>query len=1198
MKFKKLEIYGFKSFADKLEVKFESGVTAIVGPNGCGKSNVADSIRWVMGEQSAKSMRGSSMQDVIFNGTELRKPQSFAEVSLYFDNSEKIFPLDYSEVVLSRKLFRSGESEYAINKNPCRLKDVVDVLRDSGLGKDSYCVIGQGKIASLLSAKPEERRSVFEEAAGISKFKSKKIEAERKLERTRENLTRINDIIYELERQLSPLAKQSEAAKKFLELKEKLKSLELNIYVYQYDNASGDKQAIRDKLDGINAELDYKQKEFEIAVSNYNRSVESINSLDDQIASLRDELLDLTVGLEKQSGEAKLYEQKIASLSETNDKLSTDISQDETLQVSIQKAIEEKKIDLEKSKHVISELERKIEKLNEEYLEIVDRITAGEETRDLAGDEIYSALEKMGDIKSSVSSLTAEKAALLEKNDEVVKRQDSIKLEKNNLLAKIGEIQEKTEFVQDEIKKLNDKKNEMSDKLSDINHSIAVETRALDDLKVDYHTKLSRGRVLQEMQEDNEGYIVSVKRLLEQSKTNASIGGKIIGVVAKLMKVPQKYETAIEMALGSSVQNIVTKNEDDAKYIVEFLKENRFGRATFLPISTVKEKTVSDSVRSKLKGDGIFGVASELIDYDNRIRPVINHLLGGTVVVDNMDTAIMLAKNSAYSVKIVTLDGDVINPQGSISGGSKKENTINLIGREREIKDLMASLEDLKKQIKTKTDLIEQLTAKQNKFSDEIDQIVSILHEKQVEEVKISDELDNTNDAIDELDRENRQLEYSIEAIRDRIDMVENALETASKEETEISNKKSEASKSKEASENKYDVLRKQREQVYDQMTELKVKLASENGKVDALNSELNKLELDQSTSVYRLRENKLEYQKNATTISELQKSMDDMTSNAIYTENKDKLTEVRNKLSGLDDYKDKLQKEMVEYDAQKLMLSSEIQRASDKKTKEEMNLAKIDSDIEAMQERVWEEYSMTYASASQEKIEGFDLKEGLVESAKIKKQIAALGFVNVNAIEELKDVQARYDDLAGQRDDLTKAEADLVKIIKELTTEMETRFKGQFEQININFQKIFKELFGGGRAELRLEEDEGLLECGIDIVAEPPGKKLQNISLLSGGEMALTAIAILFAILKLRPMPFCVLDEIEAALDDANVERFAKYLQKFSRDTQFIVITHRKPTMELADSLYGVTMEEKGVSKMVSVKLSDAVKNSTEGAK
>ena len=1197
MKFKKLEICGFKSFADKLEVKFESGVTAIVGPNGCGKSNVADSIRWVMGEQSAKSLRGGSMQDVIFNGTDARKPQSYAEVSLHFDNTEKIFPLEYDDVILSRKLYRSGDSEYAINKNPCRLRDLVDILRDSGLGKDSYCVIGQGKIASLLSAKPEERRTVFEEAAGISKFKNKKIEAERKLERTRENLTRINDIIYELEKQLGPLAKQSENAKKFLEYKEKLKELELNIYVYQYDNASTNKQVIYDKLQGINEEIRVKQADFDKALEEYNQSVEGINDLDNKIATLRDELLELTVGIEKQSGETRLYEQKIQSLEETNEKLKTDISQDETLQNVIAVSLEEKTKSLEKTRHVLSELERQIEKVNDEYLEIVGKLTAGESAREQTGEEIYNALEKMGDVKSNISSLNAEKNALTEKQTETIEKQEQINLNKKELQSKKYDCEEKLDNLETELENLKKTKNQTNEDLIELNHQLNVLSRDIDDLKVDFHTKSSRAKVLEEMQEDNEGYILSVKRLLDQAKTNSSLGGKIVGVVAKLMKVPQKLETAIEMALGSAVQNIVTRNEDDAKYIVNFLKQNRFGRATFLPISSVKERFIPADIKAKLSGDGVLGVASELVEFDQKNAPVFNHLLGGTVVVDNIDNALKLAQKSGYVVKIVTLDGDVINPTGSIAGGSKKENTASLIGREREIKDINESLEKLKNNIKEKTDSYENNKNKQVELSSKLDQIVINIHEKEKEELRLNDELDSLMDNEQDLDREYRNLEFTLEALGDRIDAINEAVAIAQQEETNISNKKTEATQVKRATESKFDILRKQREDLYDSLTELKVKSASESALIVSLENEIEKLNYDSSVSVYRLRENKLELQKNLTTIAELKDEIETTINKAMIEENMKELNECRNKLAGLDEYKAKLQNAMVDADSRKLMLSADIQRANEKKTKEEMNLAKIDSDIETMQERVWEEYSMTYAGAVEHKLTDFDLKEGLIESSKLKKQIQNLGYVNVNAIEELKDVQSRYDDLAGQRDDLTKAETDLVKIIKELTNEMEAKFKSQFEQINSNFQKIFKELFGGGRAELRLAEDENLLECGIDIVAEPPGKKLQSITLLSGGEMALTAVAILFAILKLRPMPFCVLDEIEAALDDANVERFAKYLKRFSADTQFIVITHRKPTMELADSLYGVTMEEKGVSKMVSVKLSDAVKNSTEGA-
>lgn len=1197
MKFKKLEIYGFKSFADKLEVKFESGVTGIVGPNGCGKSNVADSIRWVMGEQSAKSMRGSSMQDVIFNGTETRKPQSFSEVSLYFDNTEKIFPLDYDEVVLTRKLYRSGESEYAINKNPCRLKDIVDTLRDSGLGKDSYCVIGQGKIDALLSAKPEERRSVFEEAAGISKFKSRKIEAERKLERTRDNLTRLCDIISELERQLGPLAKQSENAKKFLEYRDKLKELELNIYVYQYDSASVNKATIRERLEAIDEELSLKTAEFEKAVEAFNESSQKIRELDRTIEQLRDELLNLTVGLEKKSGEAKLIQEKIGNYNQTADKLKTDIEQDEILSKNLEEALKEKQKQLETLEHVIEELSRQTEKINAEYLEIADRILAGEKMAEEHEGEIYTALDKLSDVKSNLSSIKTEKQALTDKKQEILDRQAEVASKIVGFEAELKSHRENLSKIQAEIDDKKLKQQELSDKAQDYLDKNNDYIKQLDDMKVDYHTKLSRARVLQEMQEENEGFIVSVKRLLEQAKTNSTLGGMIVGVVAKLMKVPEKLETAIEMALGASVQNIVTKNEDDAKYIVNYLKQNRFGRATFLPIASVKERSVPDYVRAKLNAKGVLGVANELISYDKKLEPIFKHLLGGTVIVDNLDNAVSLARATSYAVKIVTLDGDIINPQGSITGGSKKEATTNLIGRQREIEDLTKALEVQKNDVKELLEKQQKLKATIEDNNSKLIILNESLHESEVALVKETDEIYRIEDSVSELEKEKRQLDFSFDTILDRLDMLETALAKASSEEQEMNDKKDEANENKKKESSRFDKLRKQRESLYDTLTELKVKMASSISEQASLSGDKERMENSLAESNYRLRENKLELQKTLTLVSELNKSLEEMTEESAYKGNMQELQTVRDKLANLDVYKTQLQFDMNTADEKKMAMSAEIQRANDKKTKEEMNLAKIDTDIETMQERVWEEYNMTYATAVEYKLTDFDLSAGMAEAGKIKKQISALGYVNVGAIEELKEVTARYDDMATQRDDLKTAEADLLKIIKELTTEMETRFKTQFDQINVNFQKTFKELFGGGRAELKLEEEDNLLECGINIIAEPPGKKLQSITLLSGGERALTAVAILFAILRLRPMPFCVLDEIEAALDDANVERFAKYLKNFSKDTQFIVITHRKPTMELADSLYGVTMEEKGVSKIVSVKLSDAIKQSSEVA-
>lgn len=1199
MKFKELDIYGFKSFADKLEVRFEAGITGIVGPNGCGKSNVADSIRWVMGEKSAKSLRGSSMQDVIFNGTEARKPQSFCEVSLVFDNSTRIFQVDYDEVVITRKLYRSGESEYLINRNPCRLKDITEILRDSGLGTDSYCVIGQGKIDSLLSAKPEERRSVFEEAAGISKFKNRKVEAERKLERTRENLTRLCDIISELENRLGPLTKQSENAKKFLDLRDRLKELELNIYVYQYDNAESSKAVINAKLDAINEELELKTAEFEKSVNAFNNCSQKIQDLDRNIEDLRDELLNLTVGLEKKSGEAKLLQEKIANLKSSSEKLDAEIKQDDILKDQLSRAVEEKKKALALQNTILVELEKQSEKINQEYLEVADRLLAGEKQAEEHEGEIYSTLETLSDVKSNLSSIKTEKQALLDKKVEVETKQKEIESSISSLNGELSTSQTLFEQTQKEIDELKSNQQNLIDKATDLENKKYQIARTLDDKKVDYHSKLSRAKVLQEMQEDNEGYIISVKRLLEQSKTNSTLGGMIVGVVAKLMKVPEKLETAIEMALGASVQNIVTKNEEDAKYIVNYLKQNRYGRATFLPISSVKERSVPDFVKAKLNTRGVLGVANELISYDKQLEPIFKHLLGGTVIVDNLDNAVQIAKATSYSTKLVTLDGDIINPQGSISGGSKKENTTNIIGREREIEDLKKALEIEKEEVRVLLEKQQKCDTMLAENNDKLIKIGELIHEKEVEFAKQTENIYRIEDAISLQEREKRSTDFSLETILDRLDVLETALARVSSEEKEITDKKEVASETKRKENSRFDLLRKQRETLYDSLTDIKVKIASGTTNKASLENEIERFETQMADSNVRTRENKLEYQKQLTLIAELNQSLESLMQESAYKGNMNALQEVRDKLVGLDKIKVQAQIEMNQADQNKMSLSSEIQRASEKKTKEEMNLAKIDTDIETMQERVWEEYNMTYSNAVDFKIENFNLSDGLAESAKIKRQISALGYVNVSAIEELKEVTSRYEDLATQRDDLKTAEADLLKIIKELSTEMETKFKTQFDQINTNFQRTFRELFGGGRAELRLDmsEDVNLLECGIDIIAEPPGKKLQSITLLSGGEKALTAVAILFAILKLRPMPFCVLDEIEAALDDANVERFAKYLKNFSSDTQFIVITHRKPTMELADCLYGVTMEEKGVSKMVSVKLSDAVKNSTEGA-
>ena len=1191
MNFEKIDIYGFKSFADRVEIKFEPGITAIVGPNGCGKSNVADSIRFVMGESSAKSMRGSSMQDVIFNGTEKRKAQSYCEVSLYFDNSKKIFNLDYDEVILTRKLYKSGESEYLINKNTCRRRDIVDAFRDIGLGKESYCVIGQGKIDSILSAKPEDRRNVFEESAGISKFKEEKNQSENKLERVNENLVRINDIIAELEKQLGPLKTQAENAKIFLDLSNRLKELEINIYVYGYENSNKQKEKIYENIKAIDEELALKQKDFEKALQEYEQNQAKIDEFDETINTLRDELLNLTVALEKQNGEVKLFNEKISILKEQNEKLTGQIEQGKFETQKNSELIEKLQKDKELAENHIKEVEFESKSLESNYNLTIEKLRLGEADAESFDSELYSTLEMSGDIKSNLLKYKTELSSLKERQVELQGEGDNLKQEDKALDDKISQAESEIERIEKSIENKTNEKKQILNSINEFNEKFNEINEKIDAKKVEYHTKLSKFNVLSEMKEYNEGFAVSVKRLLEQAHDGTSIGGKVIGVVASLMKVPAKYEVAIEMALGASVQNIVTKNEEDAKDLIAYLKYNKFGRVTFLPITGVKERYMPQSILSKLSMKGVCGVASELIDFDEKYRKVFSSLLGSTLIVDNIDNAVEFSRATGYQVKIVTLDGDIISPQGSMTGGSRKDNSTNLLGRDREIETLKVQLENLKKDMESLEKQAESIRTESGKQSDLLSVKIDEIHILEMDKAKQEEFIDSCDEQKDEIEESLASHEISFSALLDKIDFVENEIERISKEQQAVDSKKSQASESKKQASDNFGKLRNQRDELFEKIGEVKIKLETAKNDLKNIESELERLTISNAQTEYRTKENLLEVQKNNQDIENFNEQITNIISNSTFSSSSKKVELVREKIAEVTDEKKKCQDLMNKADGNKMLLAGEIQRANDRRAKEENAIVKIDTDLENMQNRVWEEYQMTYGDAKQMAIPDFDLKAGSEECADIKKRIQKLGNVNLAAIEDIKTISERYDDLVVQRDDLTKAQTDLRTIIKDLTTKMEEKFKDQFDQIRKNFQVIFRELFGGGRADILLEDENNVLECGIDIIAEPPGKKLQNITLLSGGEKALTAVAILFSILKLRPMPFCVLDEIEAALDDANVERYAKYLHRYSGETQFIVITHRKPTMELADALYGVTMEEKGVSKVVSVKLSDAIK-------
>ena len=1197
MYFKSLDVAGFKSFADRLEIKFDSGVTAIVGPNGCGKSNVADAIRWVLGEQSSKLLRGSSMQDVIFNGTEKRKSLSYAEVTLSFNNQDRFFNYDYDELAITRKLYRSGESEYLINRVPCRLRDIVDLLHDSGIGRDGYSIIGQGKVEEIISSKPENRRGIFEEAAGIAKFKSKKVESERKLERVRDNLTRIKDILSEIERHLEPLKKQSETAKKYLELRDQLKDLETNIYVYQYDNASDQKAKIMQKLSGISEQLALRQDELNKATEGYNASMAEVSNIDKLMDELHEQILHLSVNIEKQASEIKIVKERINLLSEHNDKINLDITNcnNNILKLTAERENKLERVKVKQKNLIYKNSEQK--KIYDRYLTIVDELTLYEDEAESSQKEMIDALDKLTDIKSKSSRLEAERKASEENIAAIRSRISAIN-------EKIKSNEELASSSREEVEAMRAQKESSEKDCADVELQMNILNSNIKDVENKKNSNFAkiqvyenRRKLLLEMQAEYEGYAGSVKKLLKESERNIGIKNKMVGVLASLIKVPANFETAIEMALGNAVQNIVTFDENGAKDLIRFLKENQFGRATFMPITSMKPRNISQEDRKYLAIDGCFGVASELISFDKKIAPVISNLLGATVVVEDLDIAVKLAQNTRFAFKIVTLDGDIVNPQGSLTGGSKRSEAVNLISREREINTLAEQIEKLKSDIDKKQKYIGSSTLEVSALQGKLVAATRLRNEAEINFAKVSEKLDNIEFQLYSLKEELAQEENLKTLTENKIKFIDDELNSvAGLENVEATNRKK-ATESTNLRQEKFASLRSERDDLIQKITESKVKIAELETTISSLSTDCERLAFEVEDENTNLENLKRELIRNQQTIdganSIIQAQIEAQTSQ----EDKEKLQYVRSQLAGLDDKKMALQNSIKELDEAKTNLMSQISVLTEKKHNEEMQLAKVDTDIEAMQERIYEEYGLTYQTCQEFKRPDFDINQGMIECNKCKKDISRLGYVNVNAIEEYKETSVRYEDMKTQCDDLEKSEEDLVKIIKELSNEMITRFETQFNQINANFKQTFKELFGGGNARLELTGSDNLLEAGIEIVAEPPGKKLQSITLLSGGEKALTAIAILFAILKLRPMPFCLLDEIEAALDDANVDRFAQYLRRFSKETQFIVITHRKPTMELADSLYGVTMEEKGVSKIVSVKLSEAVKQVEEAS-
>ncbi len=1193
MIFKKIEMVGFKSFAERTVIEFGDNFTAIVGPNGCGKSNVSDAIRWVLGEQSAKTLRGDSMQDVIFNGTEKRKSLSYCEVTLTFDNTTRFFDFDYDELAITRKLYRSGESEYLINRNTCHLKDITNLLYNSGLGKNGYSVVSQGKVTELVDSKPENRRAMFEDAAGISKYKNDKREAERKLERTTDNLTRIKDILSEIERQMGPLKKQAENAKKYLEYKGTLKDLEVNAYIYQYENANNVKEAINLKLDAINRQLEQREGDLEKANEDYDKCMFELANFDKVLSALNDKILDLTVNLEKQESETKLARERVNFTLKENDRLNLDKTNcEKAIEIGIEER-QKKEEQLAKLKADLESLENSFDELSESYLKIANDLTLSEDEAGQSQQKVIETLGSLSDIKSSVSRLMAEKELLgsnLSNLNEDLKSFESKRAEsEKNYIDTRKELEEK----ESELEALKEK----VDALASQNYLEERKIKELETEKSNTITQIkvyeNRKKLLTDLQNEYEGYSYTVKKLLKESDRNPAIKNKIVGVVASLIKVPEKFETAIEVALGGSLQNIVTYDEDGAKTLIKFLKDNSYGRATFLPITSMKKR---DFDKSLINGKtGCFGLASELVDYDKNIFSIVSNLLGATVVVNNLETAVNLAKSTRYSFRIVTLEGDIVNPQGSLTGGSKKAESSNLMGREREIENLGVDITKLEVKLQQMQQEEEKLIAQHNNNKGTFEQLTVKKNNFDVIIASYREKLDKFQSTLSETEDNLKVAQMEATTVQNKIKLINDELSRSEKIESALSGNKDVADELIKEKKEQFEALRTERDQINNNILAVKVEIAEIKTRINSIETDLYRI--DNELGRQRINEKNIieQIEQNEKFIDSCEKMIKEKLASAPTSEKKTELEEHIKKRQIAENDKATLSDKIKELDNLKGSLMSEISMIKDKKFKEEMNLSKVDTELEQMQERIYEEYSLSYTTCLEFRRPDFNIDEAMPEISKLKKNISALGYVNVNAIEDCSVLLERYNDLNGQAEDLEKAGDDLNKIIKDLSGIMVEKFSNELARINESFKLTFRELFGGGTAKLALSDENDPLESGVEIFAQPPGKKIQNMTLLSGGEKSLTAMAVIFAILRIKPLPFCLFDEVEAALDDSNVEIVDKYLKKLSSDTQFILITHKKPTMEYANALFGVTMEEKGVSKIVSVLLSDAIKHAQE---
>ena len=1187
MHLKKLEIQGFKSFPEYTLIEFDKGMTAIVGPNGSGKSNVTDAIRWVLGEQSVKTLRGSKMEDVIFNGTQSRRAMNFAEVSMTIDNSDGKLPIEYYEVQITRRLYRSGESEYQINHVNCRMKDILQLFMDTGLGKDGYSIIGQGRVDDILSTKSEDRRKVLEEASGIVKFKTRKEEAERKLNAAEQNLVRINDILEELSNQIGPLSEQAEKAKKYHLLYDEWKKDDIAVILHMIDrnkvylDGSAEeraslKKAIEDqenlvlKIRSENRELTERSAQLEEDIENTRQErsdiTEKIHEINSQMLLLKERHDQLLVRIKAAEGsddeQAAEIERLDKEIAESNEQIKKMTLEKDNLTHELEAVEQSHKALMEKmagNQAKQTEFRRKIDILTEELFE------AREMVSNLSGDMMVK--------DARIKSLSEDRMIMVSERDEAQTRRNQLDEDLKRVLKESAELATKVSDKQIELAEMRNKDDEMAADLEGKQRLLS---------NIDFSIK-----TLENLEKNREGYQESVRRLLSSADKDPRLSSKVIGILGELVKVDKEYETAIEIALGNAVHNVVTQNDRDASMLIDHLKHNHLGRVTFLPIDSIRPRLLEENfLRDAKRSRGYIGLASELVETRPELRDIIDNLLGRIVVVDELDNGIAMAKAAKYMYRVVSLAGDVVNPGGSLTGGSINKKAANLLGRARE-------LEEMRKKKSTVNREIAKIEAQRQEFAQEIKEVAR-------EQMAMEEKLQGTS--LDQIRCESafKTADDDYKKALERISTVEKELETISaaklssskdleeaklvitEREDEIADLKEKVNNSSEKVEQEQSDLEKMRGQISD----LRVRIEGVNGSIAATTEKISMFENDKTKKKEDSDRLKQECEQAKADVEKIKKDFEEQ---AAFKEGlKVEDEKFEQKIRAIILEKEELEGRLTGFIDNVTAATQKLSSLQSEQTKLESKLERYELEVDDCKNRLWENHELTYDNATEFRMEIENLGAMQKRINELRGQIKEIGAVNVNAVEEYQKINERYEFMCAQRDDIEKAKADLGKVIEDLIREMKQQFMDHFTQINENFKTVFADLFNGGTAEILLENEEDVLNCGIDIKAQPPGKKLQSLSLLSGGERCLTAIALLFAILQLRPSPFCVLDEVEAALDDANVNRFTDFVRRYCVKSQFILVTHRKGTMEACDRMYGVTMQERGISKILSMRLSE----------